>query len=54
MINQTLFTYCSYFMPDNVNETFKEFENNKVEDTFPFDAVKNNKVVDLDSSQCLV
>ena len=39
----------SHAMPDNVNEMFKkEFENNK--SWSHFDAVKNNKVVDLDSS----
>ena len=39
----------AHAMPDNVNEMFKkEFENNK--SWSHFDAVKNNKVVDLDSS----
>ena len=39
----------AHAMPDTVNEMFKkEFENNK--SWSHFDAVKNNKVVDLDSS----
>ena len=39
----------AHAMPDTVNEMFKkEFENNK--SWSHFEAVKNNKVVDLDSS----
>ena len=39
----------AHAMPENVTEMFKkEFENNK--SWSHFDAVKNNKVIDLDSS----